>query len=159
MDDSRDSRAIQTNAVAAYKRILNEALDILPSGTRKRLAAALGKNRSFISQITNPAYAVPIPARHVDALLDLCHFPPDKRDAFLAAYHRAHPHWRHHAFEPPRLREVTVLLPDLGDAASNRELETLVRALAQGVGRLAVHQTARAVPRRAARKAKKETPP
>jgi hypothetical protein len=159
MDDARDSRAVQANAVADYKRILSEALDILPSGTRKRLAAALGKNRSFISQISNPAYSVPIPARHVDALLELCHFPPDKRDAFLAAYHRAHPHWRHHPFEPPRLREVTVLLPDLGDAASNRELETLVRTLAQGVGRLAVHQTARAVPGRKTRKAKKEMPP
>jgi hypothetical protein len=158
MDDSRDSRTVQANAVAEYKRILSEALDLLPSGTRKRLAAALGKNRSFISQISNPAYSVPIPARHVDALLDLSHLPPDRRAAFLAAYHRAHPHWRHHEFESPRLREVTVLLPDLGDSASNRELETLVRALAQGVGRLAVHQTARAVPRRKVRKARKETP-
>src|SRR5256885_6848077 len=49
-------------------------------------SAVLGKNRSFISQISNPAYSVPIPARHVDMLLDLCHFPPDKRAAFLAAY-------------------------------------------------------------------------
>ena len=29
--------------------------------TRQRLAAALAKNRSFISQITNPAYATPVP--------------------------------------------------------------------------------------------------
>ena len=46
-------------AVAAYKRILADVLDRRPSGTRQRLAAALGKNRSFVSQITNP----PIHAR------------------------------------------------------------------------------------------------
>ena len=37
---------------------------LAPSGTRQRLAAALGKNRSFVTQITSPAYATPIPARH-----------------------------------------------------------------------------------------------
>jgi hypothetical protein len=159
MDDARDARAIQANAVAEYKRILSEVLDVLPSGTRKRLAAALGKNRSFITQISNPAYSVPIPARHVDAVLDLCHFPPDKRQAFLDAYHRAHPRWHHSGFEPPRLRQVSVLLPDLGDAASNRELEGLVRALAQGISRLAVHQIARRAAPAKDRKRKKETPP
>jgi len=158
MDDARDARAIQANAVAEYKRILSDVLELLPSGTRKRLAAALGKNRSFITQITNPAYSVPLPARHVDAVLDLCHLPPDKRQAFLDAYHRAHPRWHHHAFEPPRLRQVGVLLPDLGDPASNRELEALVRSLAQGIGRLALHQIARAAQPAKNRKSKKETP-
>ena len=35
-----------------------------------RLADALGKNRSFISQISNPIYATPIPAQHLSD-----HFP------------------------------------------------------------------------------------
>ena len=42
--------------VAEYKAILKRVLDNRPSGTRQRLAKALGKNRSFISQIANPAY-------------------------------------------------------------------------------------------------------
>mgnify|MGYP000606055132 CR=1 FL=1 len=49
-------------AVAAYKRMLADIIEKRPSGTRQRLAAALAKNRSFVSQITNPAYATPIPA-------------------------------------------------------------------------------------------------
>ena len=46
-------------------------LDNRPSGTRLKLAAALGKNRSFVTQITNPAYPVPIPAQHLDHLRGL----------------------------------------------------------------------------------------
>ena len=43
-----------SSAVADYKRILQQVLENRPAGTRLRLAEALGKNRSFISQITNP---------------------------------------------------------------------------------------------------------
>jgi len=42
--------------IAAYKAILRDVLDKRPSGMRQRLAEALGKNRSFITQIANPAY-------------------------------------------------------------------------------------------------------
>ncbi len=40
----------------AYKAILAQIIDDRPSGTRQRLAAALGKHRSFVTQITSPAY-------------------------------------------------------------------------------------------------------
>ena len=56
------------DAVAAYKRLLAAILERRPSGTRQRLAAALAKNRSFVSQITNPAYPTPIPASHLARL-------------------------------------------------------------------------------------------
>ena len=69
-------------AGAAYKKILNDVIDRRPSGTRQRLAAALGKNRSFVSQITNPAYAVPIPAVHLDIIFEVCHFSPEERRNF-----------------------------------------------------------------------------
>jgi hypothetical protein len=46
--------------VAEYKRILQRVLENRPSGTRQRLATALGTNRSFVSQIANPAYTTPI---------------------------------------------------------------------------------------------------
>ncbi len=48
--------------ISAYKRIFQDVLDRRPSGMRQRLAEALGKNRSFITQIANPAYQTPIPA-------------------------------------------------------------------------------------------------
>ena len=59
-----------------------QVLDNRPSGTRQRLAKALGKNRSFISQIANPAYPVPIPAQHLETMFELCHFSQDERRDF-----------------------------------------------------------------------------
>jgi len=44
--------AEEVSAVAEYKRIFKEVLDSRPSGMRIRLAHAMGKNRSFVSQIT-----------------------------------------------------------------------------------------------------------
>jgi hypothetical protein len=79
------------NAVAEYKRILAKVLENRPSGTRQRLAVALGKNRSFISQIANPSYATPIPAQHLETIFEICLFPAGERRAFLDAYARAHP--------------------------------------------------------------------
>ena len=77
--------------VAEYKRLLQQVCDNRPSGTRGRLAAALGTNRSFVSQMTNPAYAMPIPAQHLQTIFDVCHFSPSERAAFLEAYDGAHP--------------------------------------------------------------------
>ena len=77
--------------IAAYKAILRDVLDKRPSGMRQRLAEALGKNRSFITQIANPAYQTPIPAQHVHPIIQICHFSAQEKDRFLEAYHRAHP--------------------------------------------------------------------
>ena len=80
-----DRKAADANPVAAYKQLLKEALDRRPSGMRQRLAKAIGKNRSFVSQISNPAYPTPIPAEHVDRILEVCHFAPEERAAFMKA--------------------------------------------------------------------------
>src|SRR5258708_13538739 len=77
--------------VADYKVILRRVLDNRPSGTRLKLAAALGKNRSFVTQITNPAYLVPIPAKHAAIIFEVCHLSSSERAAFLDTYGRAHP--------------------------------------------------------------------
>jgi hypothetical protein len=58
--------------VARYKRILHACLEQRPSGARQRLATALGKHKSFITPITNPAYPVPIPAKDVAIVLQIC---------------------------------------------------------------------------------------
>ncbi|HMN86419.1 MAG TPA: hypothetical protein PKA74_10575, partial [Bauldia sp.] len=67
-DDDAPSGAGVEAAVARYKTIFRHVLDTRPSGTRQRLAGALGKNRSFVSQIANPAYSTPIPARHIETI-------------------------------------------------------------------------------------------
>ena len=113
-------------AVVEYKKILTDVLETRPSGTRQRLAAALGKNRSFISQITNPAYATPIPANHIDLIFEICHFSMDAKRRFLDAYRRGHPRRLQLVQEHPRLKAHTIYLPDLGDEARNEKLHTLV---------------------------------
>ncbi len=134
------SRKAKTEAapeqVAAYKRVLQKVLDNRPSGMRQRLAEALGKNRSFISQISNPAYLTPIPAQHIEAIFEICHFSPREKEQFLAAYRDAH-HRRlqllkaHH-----RVHRVTMTLPDLGDEHRNKQLELIVTEFAAKIARV-----------------------
>lgn len=124
------------DAVAAYKAVLQAVLDKRPSGTRQRLAVALGKNRSFISQISNPAYSVPIPARHLEVIFEICHLSVDERRTFLEAYEQAHPSRLKLIKDSTPTRELRVQLPDLGDDVRNRELERVVEEFIQKVGRI-----------------------
>jgi len=122
--------------VAEYKGVLKRVLDNRPSGMRQKLARAIGKNRSFISQISNPAYPVPIPVHHLDRIFAICHFSSaDKRD-FLAAYACAHPRRFSLYGESRGERSMTLTLPDLGDSRKNHQLETLVRDIVQRVSEL-----------------------
>jgi hypothetical protein len=128
----------EINAVAEYKRILTRVLENRPSGTRQRLAVALGKNRSFVSQIANPSYQTPIPVQHLDTIFEICLFPAGDRKAFLEAYGRAHPgkleRTRHR--KDHRLRPVTVYVPDLEDDAKNHALDRLLADIATRIGKL-----------------------
>jgi len=117
--------------VAAYKSILQAVIDNRPSGTRQRLAAALGKNRSFISHITSPAYATPVPAQHLDTIFSICHFSPAEREAFLAAYRHAHPGRLEVVRQERPLRHIVVEFPDFGDPARNRAADELFAELAR----------------------------
>jgi hypothetical protein len=134
--NERPSPAADANPVAAYKQILQAVLERRPSGTRQRLAAALGKNRSFISQISSPTYAVPVPAQHIERIFEICHFSPAERVAFLDAYARAHPRrFRVLSGDEP-VRTIKVTIPDLGDRERNEEIERLIHDFARRVARL-----------------------
>jgi hypothetical protein len=122
----RPTAAAGPDPVTEYKAILKRVLDNRPSGTRQRLAKALGKNRSFISQIANPAYPVPIPVQHLETMFELCHFSQDDRRDFLAAYRRAHPRRFALVHVVPRTRIVSLAVPDLGDAKRNRAVDAMV---------------------------------
>jgi len=113
-------------AVAEYKAILQSVLESRPSGMRQRLAKAIGKNRSFVSQISNPAYQVPIPARHIPLIFEICHFSPQERAAFLKSYARAHPGRPGTTPEARREQKITLSLPDLGSSPKNQQLERLI---------------------------------
>ena len=122
--------------IAAYKAILRDVLDKRPSGMRQRLAEALGKNRSFISQITNPTYSVPIPAAHIERIFEICHFLATEKAEFMAAYRRAHPNRAPGNSGDKRWREIVLRVPDLRDRARNKELDELMKEMLQRVLRL-----------------------
>jgi hypothetical protein len=131
------SRAVaDPTAVTEYKRILQQVLENRPAGTRLRLAEALGKNRSFISQIANPNYSVPIPAAHIERIFETCHFLAAERAQFLAAYRRAHPQRAPGGSGDSRWREIVLRVPDLRDRNRNRELDELMKEVAQRLVRL-----------------------
>src|SRR5262249_37491960 len=94
---------------------------------RLRLAHAISKNRSFVSQISTPAYPVPIPVQHLNTIFDVCHFPPSTKAAFLAAYARAHPRRIGRLDEMPRERTIMLHLPDLGSRKRNEQLDALMQ--------------------------------
>src|SRR5580658_7753530 len=110
--------------VAAYKRLLQEYIDKRPSGLRLKIAKALGKHRSFVSQITNPIYPIPVPARHLETIFRICHLAPEERQAFMTAYEAAHPGNPPDGKRTPRKarqrRVVEIDLPLVGDPALER---------------------------------------
>ncbi len=124
-----------TPAITAYKTILQDVLERRPSGTRQRLAQSLEKARSFVSQITSPAYPVAIPARHLSTIFEVCHFSPLERQRFLAAYATAHPRRLVALTAGPRHRTIHVVVPDLGDEARNREFQHMVQDFATSLAR------------------------
>ena len=129
-------RSDKAASVEAYKIILRNILDRRPSGTRQRLATALGKNRSFISLISNPAYPVPIPAAHLEIIFDICHFSTADKRTFLDSFARAHPNRARSKRSDPSLRSLRLEVFDLGDAKKNREFDDLVREIARRLVKL-----------------------
>jgi hypothetical protein len=128
--------AADNSAVQEYKGILQQVLENRPAGTRRRLAEAVGKNRSFISQITNPNYSVPIPAPHLETIFEICHFLAAEKKQFLAAYARAHPDRAPGNRSGPRWREVVLRVPDLPDREKNKLIDELLKDTMQKIVRL-----------------------
>lgn len=135
MNDAR-GRNEKAAYVEAYKTILRNILDQRPSGTRQRLATALGKNRSFVSHISNPAYPVPIPAPHLEIIFEICHFSSSEKRAFLEAFMHAHPNRLKQVRAGPSLRILRLEVFDFGNANKNREFDELVRETARRLVRL-----------------------
>jgi hypothetical protein len=124
--------------IAAYKAILKDYIDRRPAGMRARIAGALGKHKSFVSQLTNPIYPMPIPARHVSTILEACHFSAEERKTFLKAYAVAHPASAPGALADggralARRKLLSLEIPVLRDPRKQRALEALVRQFVERV--------------------------
>jgi hypothetical protein len=127
------------DAVSAYKRLLRRMIERRPSGTRRRLAAAMGAHPSFVSQIINPALRVPLPAQHLGAVARVLHLSPEEQAAFLGLYARAHPA---QAVALDDLAEaerdvVRIVLPRGMEAGTRDEVERVIRDFAERVIALA----------------------
>jgi len=136
MDEPAPQIASREDAVRAYKRLLQTFLDRRPSGTRQKIALALGKHKSFVSQIANPAYPAPVPARHLGTIFEICHLSPEERATFLDVYRVAHPRRSHNpALEPAQAGDhvIQIRVPNLGDARLQRELEETIRHTASRI--------------------------
>jgi len=95
---------------------------------------ALGKHKSFVSQITNPAYSVPIPATDLATIFEICHLSPAEREQFLTDYRAAHPD---RASRPLRAanapHELRIALPKFETESRAREVEAMERRRADEV--------------------------
>jgi hypothetical protein len=128
--------------VAAYKVILQRIIDKRPSGMRIKIANALGKHKSFVSQITNPIYPVPVPARHLETIFEICRFTVEERREFLRVYGRAHPGRTMNLYlvgeggHSPH-KTLAIEVPILDDPERQAELEDMIRQFARRIGALA----------------------
>jgi hypothetical protein len=130
-----DGNPPASDPIADYKALLRRFIDRRPSGTRQKLAEAFGTHKSFISQVTNPAYRVPLPAQHIPALFRVCHLSPSEQRAFMEIYARAHP-GQYGAIEELASFEEGVLripLPDFTDPELGRQVEQLIRDFAERI--------------------------
>jgi hypothetical protein len=123
------------DAIAEYKALLRAYIDRRPSGTRQKLAEAFGTHKSFISQITNPNYRVPLPAQHIPALFKVCRLNAQEQRDFLEVYARAHP-GQYGAIEDLASVEkdvVRIPLPHFENPALREQVEQLVKDFSERV--------------------------
>lgn len=113
--------------IGQYKSILRQCIDQRPSGLRRKLAEVLGTHKSFVSQITNPSDGTPIPSRHLEAIVDVCHLSPVESRAFLDAYRAAHPEQLAPSESHRHYRTLHIQVPVLEDRLRQKALENLVR--------------------------------
>lgn len=118
--------------VRRYKLLLQTFLKRRGSGSRQAIAEALGHTRSFVTQLTSPAYDIAISASQVQAILRLAELNPEEERIFLAAYVAAHPD-RASEIYVNRNESVTIAVPDLGDPDAQARMEALIRNLSENV--------------------------
>jgi hypothetical protein len=129
MDEDGGNGAAQH--IRDYKTVLLHVLEQRPSGTRQRLADALGKHRSFVTQITSPSYTTPIPQKHLATIFSVCHFSPADRDSFIAAYRKAHRGRLEIGDAARRTRHLTLIVPDLGEDKQNAAFDRAINEFIQ----------------------------
>ena len=121
--------------VRRYKLLLQALLKRRGSGSRQAIAAALGNTRSFITQITSPAYDLAIPAQHVRTIIDHAQMTPFEERMFLDAYIEAHPERETEVLgrsgDGKHSRTLMVRVPLLASVAAQQRLEGMIERFAK----------------------------
>lgn len=131
----------QAELVAAYKELLRSYLEKRPSGLRKRISDAIGTNRSFVSQITNPKYSVPIPSHYIHTLISVCHLSPMERSEFLTAYLAAHPGQAELLDNSAMVDSITIDLSAVKDEAQRSLIKRTLKGTAESLIAMALGKT------------------
>lgn len=133
------ARETKQELIRSYKILLKDAVESRPSGIRLRIANIIGKNKSFVSQITNPNYKTPLPEKYVDAILDTIHLTPKERERFLDIYRRAHPRSRPQPAEPNHedTRLLKLELPRLESRQLEARIDQMIQQFARNLSDLA----------------------
>lgn len=124
------NEAVPLDPVKQYKARLSALIDRRPSGTRQRIADALGKHRSFVTQVLSTAYATPLPVRHVPVIFSVCHFSAEEKRQFLDDYHAAHPEKREEMEDDAALRHLSLMVTDFRDERKNRMFDEAIAEFA-----------------------------
>lgn len=123
--------------VRRYKLLLQTFLKRRGAGKRQAIADALGHTRSFVTQMTSPAYDLAIPAQHVRRIVGLAGLETNEARMFLEAYLDAHPERAAEVLGAgrgsDRTRTLTIEVPLLRSAAAQRRMESLIARLAADV--------------------------
>ncbi len=120
--------------IRRYKLLLRSLLQRRGRGIGQAIADATGTNRSFVSQMTSPAYDVPVPAQHVHTIIDAAGFTPDEEWILLEAYVQAHPERAkellYRGRGPADTRRIEITIPVLSSERAQRRLETAIERVA-----------------------------
>lgn len=122
----------KAQAIKAYKIVIFDALQNCPLGTKRRIAEELGTGMSFVSQISNPNYAIPIPSKHVERILDICALSEQDKAAFRAAYKAAHTS-DDSELGTGNKNMICIPLPKFKNAAQRRKAEEAIRTSAETI--------------------------
>ena len=122
--------------VRRYKLLLQTFIKRRESGTAQAIAEGLGVTRGYISQITSPAYELPIPGNQVSNIIALAGLSSKEEHMFLAAYLEAHPDRASdvvESFDMKKHRVLPIPIPVLTTEVAQSRMERLIRTVAQEI--------------------------
>lgn len=122
--------------VRRYKLILQTFIKRRGSGTSQAIADGLGVTRGYVSQITSPAYDLPIPGPQVSKITVLAGLSSAEERLFLSAYLEAHPDRAVdvvQAFEMEKEQILALAVPRLSNELAQSRMENLIRRISQDV--------------------------